>query len=1560
VTVVDTSPPLQYEDRNPDRDISSELTPDQQQELFVGSRQLPEGIKRDTYTKSLEMLTDMLANAIRYGKGEAIAMQSYLSQGASTYANPFEIPQEDIIPYANAWLDTNAGWSYDQLIDVLSMGDGQKGVDWAWSLTGEPTNQWDLAHLMGAFNPWTKGFDLLQAGWEVSGAAGSALLGAAGVGGQDPGSYLGKAKEYAWDASDRRLEGYGANPYGDQMNRVLGIHNWQDAVWFGFDLVDIASIGAAGAIVQPARNMLGQMLRNQGRFQAANRVIYGRRAVAPPLRTRPPGQHIGPRPGQEAAATEARDLRTRFGHSGIQFQQTVEADFRAAHPDIARPSRAEMQRWYDEGGTLTGPPGTPTTYYHGTAADFEDFGYGGDLLRPGTWAPGRSTANADSGLGFHFSTSSESAEFIGPNIMERRLRLENPLEVDEIFGAQDLRIRAYISELGLDDLYEESHRAWRAKEGLPPISDATDPASRLLADTYERTFLSNWRQEVVRAKNRRVMLRDHPTLAHNAAQYSDESMVPNLDSLTDEQHKLYSELSGGEVAGNIYGVGTRGDEITREWIKSFGYDGLHIREAFMGPDHLQYREGLPEQASWVVFDPDQISKLGGPPGTPDFPAQDLVRALDDYQGMFSSPDDGTRLFEEFKAHPDRYGVSGIDEKDPIVYATERGTFTARELSDDELAEALHSDRAAAELRENKGYDQPPIDEQSDDLHNEIWRRFALEDTPTASLGGPSESELLGMPEGSSGFDAYGTVRGSDFTSKTNPEFWVSDKGTEIYEGRLGSAGLMDDPAEESVAAREWWLALDQETKEAYHTIYRDVRGIANSKAGRTLEDYEVMEMHKWHNPDTELAGTPTLDVPSSEIDVVNLEAIAEMRGVEVGDVTDAHIQDAQDMGWISSEEAAVIREDLLSIQQGPPGTPPPHVPDEARFDLPEDDELLAIIQENLHLPTNEQVLDAGLRWWDEMNMSGRWRAMGRYLYRTYQRIRDAGSQFTGRSDEELKILVTSYLEDNPGFYNENMVPTQEEAQILDDYFRASIEDARFQEENLAQPDFPRHPKTGEVDVAGLEAPTVFEGDELLEGLSITRHPETGEMDAFGYRPILETPHPTQSVQDRLDRSREAFPDEWRQMTPDEVNDWIRAHPGEEEYPKHIRRQPSDPSPPGGTAGAAFKPPHMAFRIVDPDDSAEVWAHPLGLTKIISGGQTGADVAGLRAGRDLGLETGGTAPRGYRTADPAKFNEELRDVYGLTEHASREWPPRTKQNVLGSDGTILFNFSESLGRGPSAGSNLTARYAEELNKPILVIKSLDEIDPVMIRAWIINNDIKVLNVAGNRQGSLDTPLRGRGDPSQFPLTARYMTGPGTMDINDVVHRILTEVGGPPPASLGFGAGLPSGRPPAGAAQGALFDAPTELVPKKTMPLVKGPPGRRQALDEQAALAAIRSGEQTTMTRQFGLDNLEVGDVVAFTSGSRSDPSKILVRVTGKDQVPIPRDRPTQVRSAMDKPTSITFELIDDPDLGVRKAPAADAPTADVDQAIQDLTKCKLTGITKVHRNNNRFTLDSLLF
>jgi hypothetical protein len=80
-----------------------------------------------------------------------------------------------------------------------------------------------------------------------------------------------------------------------------------------------------------------------------------------------------------------------------------------------------------------------------------------------------------------------------------------------------------------------------------------------------------------------------------------------------------------------------------------------------------------------------------------------------------------------------------------------------------------------------------------------------------------------------------------------------------------------------------------------------------------------------------------------------------------------------------------------------------------------------------------------------------------------------------------------------------------------------------------------------------------------------------------------------------------------------------------------------------------------------------------LRKIVSGGQTGAAQAGLRAARAAGLETGGWALKGWATEDgPALW---LAD-FGLVQCRRPGYPPRTEANARDSDGTIWFGSQDS--------------------------------------------------------------------------------------------------------------------------------------------------------------------------------------------------------------------------------------------------------------------------------------------
>ena len=138
-----------------------------------------------------------------------------------------------------------------------------------------------------------------------------------------------------------------------------------------------------------------------------------------------------------------------------------------------------------------------------------------------------------------------------------------------------------------------------------------------------------------------------------------------------------------------------------------------------------------------------------------------------------------------------------------------------------------------------------------------------------------------------------------------------------------------------------------------------------------------------------------------------------------------------------------------------------------------------------------------------------------------------------------------------------------------------------------------------------------------------------------------------------------------------------------------------------------------------------------LLKIISGGQTGADMGALLAGRQLGIRTGGCAPKGWLTENGPQ--ETLLRSFGLLECEEDGYPARTRRNVTGSDGTLL------VGPHPTGGTRLTYDLAKELKKPLFILDCVNPrqmtADRVRIedfQSWVQHDHIKVLNVAGNRE------------------------------------------------------------------------------------------------------------------------------------------------------------------------------------------------------------------------------------
>ncbi|MGZ6044682.1 MAG: YpsA SLOG family protein [Isosphaeraceae bacterium] len=136
-----------------------------------------------------------------------------------------------------------------------------------------------------------------------------------------------------------------------------------------------------------------------------------------------------------------------------------------------------------------------------------------------------------------------------------------------------------------------------------------------------------------------------------------------------------------------------------------------------------------------------------------------------------------------------------------------------------------------------------------------------------------------------------------------------------------------------------------------------------------------------------------------------------------------------------------------------------------------------------------------------------------------------------------------------------------------------------------------------------------------------------------------------------------------------------------------------------------------------------------LERVLSGGQTGADQAGWRAAKAVGIPTGGWMPKEFKTEDGAR--PEFAELYGAKEHESSNYSDRTAQNVHDSDVTIWLGRTSS--PGYAATHRATRRY--RTSRAIFVAFDGCRAAPAgQILDWMAWHSARVLNVAGNRESS----------------------------------------------------------------------------------------------------------------------------------------------------------------------------------------------------------------------------------
>jgi len=131
-----------------------------------------------------------------------------------------------------------------------------------------------------------------------------------------------------------------------------------------------------------------------------------------------------------------------------------------------------------------------------------------------------------------------------------------------------------------------------------------------------------------------------------------------------------------------------------------------------------------------------------------------------------------------------------------------------------------------------------------------------------------------------------------------------------------------------------------------------------------------------------------------------------------------------------------------------------------------------------------------------------------------------------------------------------------------------------------------------------------------------------------------------------------------------------------------------------------------------------------LKKIISGGQSGVEIAALDAAIELDIPHEGWAYKRKRTEDGV-----LPEQYNLKTIDMSSYHERLEKNIIDSDGTVILTHGQLI-----IGSKIIKDLANQHNKPCLYVDLTDcSINHAVssIRKWIANNEIEAIYFTGSK-------------------------------------------------------------------------------------------------------------------------------------------------------------------------------------------------------------------------------------